>query len=545
MNIMFYSLKEVAEKLNKTEDQVKEIVREGKLREFREGPNSLFKVDEVEALMSDPSIMPPEEPAAPLVQKPDEDKISFAPEPATSPEPPETPEPVEIPETIETPELAMTPEMAETPEPLETPEPVEIPEPVETPELAMIPEMAETPEPPETPEPIEIPEPIETPELAMTPEMAEIPEPPETPEPIEIPEPTEIPELAMTPEIAETPETPETPEPIEIPEPTETPELAMTPEMAETPEQPETPAPPEGLELTDTSEPVMTPEPTETPLPSDSLELIDTSGPAITPESSDSLGLIDTSGMDFTTEPIDTSAVEGDLSSADTAIVGEGTDTFEEMDTGLQATDDTVIEAKDTTSETSLQEIEEDVNLDSFGSGSGLLDLSLQADDTSLGGILDEIYAPEAGAEGQQVGETTGSAVEMAAEAAQILPDEFTAPAAAAVPALAQAYAEPEPDTISNAFGYTLILSFVAIIYTAVVAVTGLSDVVPAGIREKVQGIIWYIAGGAVVVALLIIGAGFMLGGKPATGEKKKKVKKAKKGKKAKEAPAAEEEETA
>ena len=30
--------------------------------------------------------------------------------------------------------------------------------------------------------------------------------------------------------------------------------------------------------------------------------------------------------------------------------------------------------------------------LDSFGSGSGLLDLSLQADDTSLGGILDEIY---------------------------------------------------------------------------------------------------------------------------------------------------------
>jgi hypothetical protein len=121
MNVMFYSLKEVAEKLNKTEDQVKEIVREGKLREFREGPNSLFKVDEVEALMSDPSIMPSEEPA-PSVQKPDEDKISFAPEPATSPEPPETPEP-EIPEPIETPELAMTPEMAETPEPLEIPEP--------------------------------------------------------------------------------------------------------------------------------------------------------------------------------------------------------------------------------------------------------------------------------------------------------------------------------------------------------------------------------------------------------------------------------------
>ena len=452
MDVMFYSLKEVAEKLNKTEREIKEIVREGRLREFREGPNSLFKADEVEALMSDPGIMPSKEPPAPSVQKPDEDEISFTPEPA------------------------------------------------------------------ETQEPIEIPEPTETPELAMTPEMAETPMPPETPEPIEIPEPTETPELAMTPEMAETPMPPETQEPIEIPELTETPELAMTPEMAETPE------------------------PIETPEPTDSLELIDTSEPAMMPELSDSLGLIDTSEPAMMPESIETPTAEGDLSSADTAIVGEGTDTFEEMDTGLQATDDTVIEAKDTTTETSLQEIEEDVNLDSFGSGSGLLDLSLQADDTSLGGILDEIYAPEAG-EGQQVGETTGSAVEMAAEVDQILPDEFTTPGPArAVPALAQAYAEPEPDTVSNALGIMLFLPLLAVIYTAIVAVTGFSDIMPS-IREKVQGSIWYIAGGAVVVALLIIGAAFMLGGKPAAGEKKKKAKKAKKSKKAKEAPAVEEEE--
>ena len=37
------------------------------------------------------------------------------------------------------------------------------------------------------------------------------------------------------------------------------------------------------------------------------------------------------------------------------------------------------------------------MNLDTFGSVSGLLDLSLQADDTSLGGILDEIYTPGGG----------------------------------------------------------------------------------------------------------------------------------------------------
>ena len=41
---MFYSLQEVTEKLNKTEDEIKEIVRSGRLREFRDGPNLLFKV---------------------------------------------------------------------------------------------------------------------------------------------------------------------------------------------------------------------------------------------------------------------------------------------------------------------------------------------------------------------------------------------------------------------------------------------------------------------------------------------------------------------
>ncbi|GAI28364.1 unnamed protein product, partial [marine sediment metagenome] len=41
---MFYSLKEAAEKLNKTEEEVQEIVKRGRLREFRDGPNLLFKV---------------------------------------------------------------------------------------------------------------------------------------------------------------------------------------------------------------------------------------------------------------------------------------------------------------------------------------------------------------------------------------------------------------------------------------------------------------------------------------------------------------------
>ena len=54
---MFYSIKEVSEKLGKSEDEVRQIVKGGRLREFRDGPNLLFKVDEVNSLLSDTSFM--------------------------------------------------------------------------------------------------------------------------------------------------------------------------------------------------------------------------------------------------------------------------------------------------------------------------------------------------------------------------------------------------------------------------------------------------------------------------------------------------------
>ncbi|MCG8539306.1 MAG: helix-turn-helix domain-containing protein, partial [Clostridia bacterium] len=47
---MFYSTDEVQEKLGCTEDQIKDYVQNGQLREFRDGSKILFKVDEVDAL---------------------------------------------------------------------------------------------------------------------------------------------------------------------------------------------------------------------------------------------------------------------------------------------------------------------------------------------------------------------------------------------------------------------------------------------------------------------------------------------------------------
>ena len=83
---MFYSLQEVAAKLNKTEEEVQEIIRQGRLREFRDGPNLLFKVDEVEALMSDTSIAASRKASAKAEQVTEENEISLAPESSEGPD---------------------------------------------------------------------------------------------------------------------------------------------------------------------------------------------------------------------------------------------------------------------------------------------------------------------------------------------------------------------------------------------------------------------------------------------------------------------------
>jgi len=234
-------------------------------------------------------------------------------------------------------------------------------------------------------------------------------------------------------------------------------------------------------------------------------------------------------------------ASESDITDMDTALTGEGVNVLGETDTGYDVTEDSMAEtaapsseggSTGTDAEASLEEIEDDVNLDSFGSGSGLLDLSLQADDTSLGGILDEIYTADGGEEGQPTAAEPGSVEDITAEVEQVAPDEeLGAPeVAVAAPAVAAAfptYVEAAPDTQSNILGMLLILPLLALLYTAIVVVAAHREVTPS-ILSSVQGMIKYIVGGLVVVALLVAGASFVMGGertKTAAPKKAKEVK--------------------
>src|SRR5436190_10634536 len=50
---MFYTMEEAKATLGKSEDEVKQFAREGRLREFRDGPRLMFKADQVEQLKSE------------------------------------------------------------------------------------------------------------------------------------------------------------------------------------------------------------------------------------------------------------------------------------------------------------------------------------------------------------------------------------------------------------------------------------------------------------------------------------------------------------
>ena len=49
----FYNLEEVAEKLSKTEEEIRSLIKDGKLHEFRDGAKQLFRAEEVESLVAE------------------------------------------------------------------------------------------------------------------------------------------------------------------------------------------------------------------------------------------------------------------------------------------------------------------------------------------------------------------------------------------------------------------------------------------------------------------------------------------------------------
>jgi len=220
--------------------------------------------------------------------------------------------------------------------------------------------------------------------------------------------------------------------------------------------------------------------------------------------------LPDDSGADNEPEAGLTAGVNlGDLTGADTTVGTTGINVLGDTDDEYKLTDDSQAETKIVESEEAedLGSLDGDLSMDSVGSGSGLLDLSLQADDTSLGAVLDDILPA--------VGEGGAAAAAVAEEADKIF--EEAGPEAVEhiepEPVMTPQYIEPQVDKASNPFGIALFVPLLATVYAAIVLLAGSRGIVPT-IFKGIQGIIWYVLIGMAVVVLGIVGFAALLGGK-------------------------------
>ncbi|MBN1125750.1 MAG: helix-turn-helix domain-containing protein [Sedimentisphaerales bacterium] len=222
----------------------------------------------------------------------------------------------------------------------------------------------------------------------------------------------------------------------------------------------------------------------------------------------------------------------GDLTKADTNVESAGISVLAETDDGYKLASDTKGETvAEGETEDILGDLDDDMNLESVGSGSGLLDLSLQADDTSLGAVLDDILptGPDEQSEGSPADDLAlmdeGEEVFEAPAAPVPAPIAAAAPAAPVVAAPGRAVAmvyEPEPTGADNACGITLFIGMAAILITAIVTIAAFRGIRPS-LLTSLEGtafagipLVWVVAGGLAILMILILLIGAMLGKKRA-----------------------------
>ena len=172
-------------------------------------------------------------------------------------------------------------------------------------------------------------------------------------------------------------------------------------------------------------------------------------------------------------------------------------------------------------------ELGDQIDLDNGSSGSGLLDLSREADDTSLGAeLLEEIYpgSDEAAVDTQlptqfEVESATTTGAVGGGSSGLEVPDGPVE--------IVRAVATVDP--ASGAFGAMMVLPLLALIYLVFVTAAAVTGVRPAMV-EKLTPYVWYVMGGAAALCLIIVIAGSFVAGQAAGGATKKaKAKKAKK----------------
>jgi hypothetical protein len=216
------------------------------------------------------------------------------------------------------------------------------------------------------------------------------------------------------------------------------------------------------------------------------------------------------SGLGLTSTSTGTGAAT-DASAESGAATGTGTalplsDSREGTGISVFDTDHGLDEGAGTEDQTRLADFEEDMNLEAVGSGSGLLDLTRESDDTSLGAeLLEEVYSGEenleipSNASGlfEAAGAEPGVAVEEAAATASIAP----------MPMVLETY-----DGAGSGLGVGVMIGAVAaLVCTAMIVIVGIFGATP-DLAMRFAGNLWMWAGGLLGVTVICGLAGLFIG---------------------------------
>lgn len=234
--------------------------------------------------------------------------------------------------------------------------------------------------------------------------------------------------------------------------------------------------------------PSKSPSPSPSPSASSSGEIVlepaDDSGIQLAPSSSDVLNLAEADADDT-----QAGASSSKKKKEGTVVPSVGVSVFDEEDLG---------EFVDPLAQTAVSDVA-GLGLEGVGSGSGILDLTRESDDTSLGAeLLEEIYSDEETGT-VEMGEATRAGVDAAIPDARAEASEAPVGRSAAVTRTVVEYA---PDATSSSMTALLAVA-AAVMWIAGLAGAAMARGITPGIIGGIHARLWMYAAGAIVAAAI------------------------------------------
>ncbi len=182
--------------------------------------------------------------------------------------------------------------------------------------------------------------------------------------------------------------------------------------------------------------------------------------------------------------------------------------------------DDELDEAVDPLAQTAVTDVA-GLGIEGAGSGSGILDITQEADDTSLGAeLLEEIYTDEDKADADsdaavEMGEATRAGLdeavtEEAEEEEGLAPVGEEAPAGKPRAAVTKTVVEYGPDAVSTSLTALMIVGVVVMCFAGLVGAALVRGIEPAVVKGVYANLAFY-AGGAAGVAVIATGVTFLV----------------------------------